>query len=149
MALRLEVGAPGAARPELAAHLAAQRAANAWWWATAGSMGLPNALDVLLDAAARLREAPFAFVLVGQGHEAERLADGPGACQRHLFPCHPQGPDPDPAGRFTSPIGWQRTPIYRFGIAPNKLIDYTRWPAAPSCTRSMRATTRCATPAAA
>ena len=40
----------------------------------AGSMGLPNALDALLDAAALLRGEPLHFVLVGDGHEKARLA---------------------------------------------------------------------------
>ena len=39
----------------------------------AGSMGLPNALAALLDAAQLLRDEPFAFVLVGDGHEHARL----------------------------------------------------------------------------
>ena len=38
----------------------------------AGSMGLPNALDVLLDAAALLRDEPIAIVLVGDGLERAR-----------------------------------------------------------------------------
>jgi hypothetical protein len=41
----------------------------------AGSHGLPNALDVLVDAAAQLRDEPFTFVMVGDGHEKARLAE--------------------------------------------------------------------------
>ena len=52
-----------------AAHLDAQRAAGRTVVGYAGSHGLPNALDVLLDAAALLRDEPIAFVLVGDGLE--------------------------------------------------------------------------------
>lgn len=122
-----EWAAPGASlAPELAAHLAAQQAAGRVVVGYAGSMGLPNALDVLLDAAEQLREAPIAFVLVGQGHEAARLAErARGLPNVAFFPAIPKAQIPTLLGEFDiAYIGWQRTPIYRFGIAPNKLIDY-------------------------
>jgi len=91
-------------------------------------MGLPNALDVLLDAAAKLKDAPLSFVLVGSGHEAERLAAravAEGLTNVRFFVPIPKAQIPTLLGQFDiAYIGWQRTPIYRFGIAPNKLIDY-------------------------
>lgn len=112
----------------LAAHLAAERAAGRVVVGYAGSMGLPNALDVLLDAAAQLREVPISFVLVGSGHEAERLAgraQAEGLQRVRFFPPIPKAQIPTLLAQFDiAYIGWQRTPIYRFGIAPNKLIDY-------------------------
>jgi glycosyltransferase involved in cell wall biosynthesis len=94
----------------------------------AGSMGLPNALDTLLDAARQLQGQPLQFVLVGSGHEAERLArrvaeEGLGQVQ--LLPPIPKAQVPSFLARVDiAYIGWQRVPIYRFGIAPNKLMDY-------------------------
>lgn len=112
----------------LAAHLAAERAAGRVIVGYAGSMGLPNALDVLLDAATLLRDAPLSFVLVGSGHEAERLAQraqAEGLSNVRFFPPIPKAQIPTLLARLDiAYIGWQRTPIYRFGIAPNKLIDY-------------------------
>lgn len=112
----------------LAAHLAAERAAGRLIVGYAGSMGLPNALDVLLDAAGRLKDAPLSFVLVGSGHEAERLAaraTAEGLTKLRFFAPIPKAQIPTLLGQFDiAYIGWQRTPIYRFGIAPNKLIDY-------------------------
>ncbi len=112
----------------LAAYLAAERAAGRVVVGYAGSMGLPNALDVLLDAAAQLREVPISFVLVGSGHEAERLAgraQAEGLQRVRFFPPIPKAQIPTLLAQFDiAYIGWQRTPIYRFGIAPNKLIDY-------------------------
>ena len=112
----------------LAAHLAAERAAGRGVVGYAGSMGLPNALDVLLDAAAQLRETPISFVLVGSGHEAERLtrrAETEALARVRFFPPIPKAQIPTLLAQFDiAYIGWQRTPIYRFGIAPNKLIDY-------------------------
>jgi glycosyltransferase involved in cell wall biosynthesis len=94
----------------------------------AGSMGLPNALDVLLDAAALLRNKPVGIVLVGDGTERERLvrriaAEGLAHVQLLAPIAKAQVPS------FLSAvdaayIGWRRAPIYRFGIAPNKLMDY-------------------------
>jgi glycosyltransferase involved in cell wall biosynthesis len=112
----------------LAAHLQAERAAGRVVVGYAGSMGLPNALDVLLDAAARVKDAPLSFVLVGSGHEAARLAEraaAEGLTNLRFFPPIPKAQIPTLLGHFDiAYIGWQRTPIYRFGIAPNKLIDY-------------------------
>jgi len=112
----------------LQAHLDAERAAGRVIVGYAGSMGLPNALDVLLDAAALLRDQAISFVLVGSGHEATRLADraaAEGLTQVRFFAPIPKAQIPSLLGQFDiAYIGWQRTPIYRFGIAPNKLIDY-------------------------
>ena len=63
-----------AGRRDLAAHIAQQQRAGRQVVVYAGSHGEPNALDVLLDAATALRSEPFAFVLVGDGHEKARLA---------------------------------------------------------------------------
>jgi len=94
----------------------------------AGSMGLPNALDTLLDAARLLADEPFAFVLVGDGHERARLAQRvrqETIANVTLLPPIPKAQVPSFLSRLdVAAIGWQRVPIYRFGIAPNKLMDY-------------------------
>jgi glycosyltransferase involved in cell wall biosynthesis len=42
-----------------------------------------------------------------------------------LFPAIPKAQVPSLLREFDiAYIGWQRVPIYRFGIAPNKLMDY-------------------------
>ena len=121
-------GALPALRDDVAAAIAAQRAAGRAVVGYAGSMGLPNALDGLLDAAALLRSEPLAFVLVGDGHERERLARrvaDEGLAKVSLLPPIPKAQIPALLARFDiAYIGWQRVPIYRFGIAPNKLMDY-------------------------
>lgn len=119
---------PEPLRADVAAHLQALRAAGRTIVGYAGSHGLPNALDVLLDAAALLKEENFAFVCVGGGLEKARLA------QRVtdeklgnivLFSAIPKAQIPSLLREFDiAYIGWQRTPLYRFGIAPNKLMDY-------------------------
>jgi glycosyltransferase involved in cell wall biosynthesis len=94
----------------------------------AGSHGLPNALDTLLDAAALLIGSNLSFVLVGDGHEKARLARrvaDEGLTRVVLLPPVPKAQIPALLARFDiAVIGWQRVPIYRFGIAPNKLMDY-------------------------
>ena len=93
-----------------------------------GSMGLPNALDTLLDAAVLLRDEPLQIVLVGSGHEQARLAQrvaDEGLAKVQFLPPIPKAQVPSfLAGVDIATIGWQRLPIYRFGIAPNKLMDY-------------------------
>jgi glycosyltransferase involved in cell wall biosynthesis len=121
--------APGEPLPaDLAAHIAGQQRAGRQVVVYAGSHGEPNALDVLLDAAARLRDEPFAFVLVGDGHEKLRLAAR--AADENLANLAMFAPIPKTsiptllAQADIAYIGWKRQPLYRFGIAPNKLMDY-------------------------
>ncbi|MBL8349983.1 MAG: glycosyltransferase family 4 protein [Burkholderiaceae bacterium] len=115
-------------RDDVGAAIAAQRTAGRMVVGYAGSMGLPNALDTLLDAAALLHDEPLAFVLVGDGHERERLARRV-ADERlanvTMLPPIPKAQIPSLLAQLDiAYIGWQRVPIYRFGIAPNKLMDY-------------------------
>lgn len=110
------------------AHLAALRAAGRTVVGYAGSMGEPNALDVLLDAAKLVKDRPMSFVLVGGGHLREKLearVRDEGLTNVAMFPPIPKAQIPSLLKGFDiAYIGWQRTPIYRFGIAPNKLMDY-------------------------
>ena len=121
-------GEPPALRDDVTQVLAAARAADRTVVGYAGSMGLPNALDTLLDAAALLRNEPLQIVLVGSGHEQARLAQrvaDEGLAQVQFLPPIPKAQVPSfLAGVDIAYIGWQRVPIYRFGIAPNKLMDY-------------------------
>lgn len=117
-----------ALREDIAAHIAAQRAGGRTLVGYAGSHGTPNALDVMLQAAELLRNEPFSFVLVGDGHEKaalQRQARALGLDQVAFFDPIPKAQIPSFLARVDiAYIGWQRVPIYRFGIAPNKLMDY-------------------------
>jgi glycosyltransferase involved in cell wall biosynthesis len=121
-------GVPPALQPEVLAVIDAARAAGRTVVGYAGSHGLPNALDTLLDAAAVLAAEPLQFVLVGDGHEKARLAARVAAEGLHnvsLLAPIPKAQIPSfLAAIDIAYIGWQRVPIYRFGIAPNKLMDY-------------------------
>ena len=121
-------GEPALLAADLTAQLAALKAVGRALVGYAGSHGLPNALDVLLDAAALLKDQPFTFVLVGDGHEKMRLAQrvrDEGLANVLMLPPIPKAQIPALLRRFDiAYIGWQRVPIYRFGIAPNKLMDY-------------------------
>jgi len=116
-------------RDDVAAAIARQRQAGRVVVGYAGSMGLPNALDVLIDAALLLQDEPFAIVMVGDGLERERLMQRVASVglQDRMLWLPPIAKAQVPA--FLAQldiayIGWQRVPIYRFGIAPNKLMDY-------------------------
>jgi glycosyltransferase involved in cell wall biosynthesis len=128
---------PAPLATEVAAPLRALKAAGHFIVGYAGSHGLPNALDVLLDTAA-LQEVAAAtapphaarvhFVLVGDGHEKARLAQrvhAQGLTNVLLLPPVPKAQIPALLRHFdVAYIGWQRVCLYRFGIAPNKLMDY-------------------------
>jgi glycosyltransferase involved in cell wall biosynthesis len=121
-------GEPQPLRSDVEAALRAARDAGRTVVGYAGSHGLPNALDTLLDAAALLRDAPLQIVMVGDGHEKQRLAQRvqqEGLSNVTMLAPIPKAQIPSfLAAIDVAYIGWQRVPIYRFGIAPNKLMDY-------------------------
>lgn len=94
----------------------------------AGSHGLPNVLDTLLDAAILLKNKPISFVLVGDGHEKARLlqrVQREGLDNVKMFPPIAKAQIPALLHELdVAFLGWQKMPLYRFGIGPNKLMDY-------------------------
>lgn len=94
----------------------------------AGSHGLANSLGPLVDAASLLRDSSIAFVLVGQGPDKDllkRKAQEAGLKSVTFLPIVPKAAMPALLQEFDAAyIGWLRHPIYRFGISPNKLMDY-------------------------
>lgn len=94
----------------------------------AGSHGIANGLDVLVDAAHLLRDTRAAFVLIGQGGEKERLSrrvDMLGLDNVHLLPAIPKNAVPRFLERVSAAIiVWRKKPLYRYGVSPNKLMDY-------------------------
>jgi glycosyltransferase involved in cell wall biosynthesis len=94
----------------------------------AGTHGVSNALGTLLEAADMLRDQAVDFVLVGTGPDKPALqqqAARMGLHNVHFFEPVTKRQVPALLARFDlAYMGWQRQPLYRFGIAPNKLIDY-------------------------
>jgi glycosyltransferase involved in cell wall biosynthesis len=94
----------------------------------AGGIGLANAIDDLVAAAALLRDDPVAFLIWGDG--PERAASEREAAERGLRNVHFLGRIAKPAVRSALEacdalyLGWKRRGIYRFGQSPNKLYDY-------------------------
>lgn len=120
--------APDSLPLALSGLLARMRAEDRTIVGYAGSHGLANALDTLLDAAHLLRGRPLSFVLVGAGPEKDHLrrqAHALGLEHVHFAEPVPKRAIPALLVRFDIAfLGWRRQPLYRFGIAPNKLLDY-------------------------
>jgi len=114
--------------PALDAALDELRMRGKFVVAYAGTHGLANALGTLLEAAALLRDRPIAFVLVGAGPDKPALvhrAAELGLANVQFFDPVPKSMVPALLRRIDlAYIGWRRQPLYRFGISPNKLIDY-------------------------
>ena len=95
----------------------------------AGAHGIANALDSFVEAGEALRGKKIRLILVGPGPERDRLIRKAkdldlGGTVEFLRP----------VGRAQVPellsqmdalyIGLQRQPLFRFGVSPNKLMDY-------------------------
>lgn len=93
-----------------------------------GGHAKSNALDYLLDAMKLIQNKRIICVLVGKGHEKMRLQ------QRAKVENIANVCFLEPVSKREVPsllslmdalyIGWENNPLYRFGISPNKLIDY-------------------------
>lgn len=94
----------------------------------AGTHGISNSLDTFLDAARLMRDEKVSFVLVGGGPQKAGLQLRARTEQlRKVCFIDPVIKAQVPAllQRFDlAYIGWRRQSLYRFGIAPNKLMDY-------------------------
>lgn len=92
----------------------------------AGSHGISNALDSLVKSAALVRNNRIAYVFVGQGPQKGALGQLASDLDNVFFL--------DSVSKNAIPIllsnfdvcyiGAQRNPLYRFGVSPNKLMDY-------------------------
>lgn len=94
----------------------------------AGGHALSNALDQLVDAASVLAQMPFAFLFVGAGAEKKALQEKAmslGLDNVYFLPPVKKAAIPELLSHMDILyLGWRRNPIYRFGICPNKLMDY-------------------------
>ena len=96
--------------------------------AYAGAHGIANDLGSLVEAATLLRDAPVSWLLVGDGPEKDRLARL--IAERGLERVALLDPVPKAAippllrSMDALYLGLQREPLFRFGISPNKLMDY-------------------------
>jgi glycosyltransferase involved in cell wall biosynthesis len=113
---------------ELAGHLQTEHARGRCVVGYAGAHGPPNALDSLLDAAKLLADQPITFVLVGDGHERPRLqrrVGGEALGNVRMFTPVPRAQVPTLLRNFDiAYVGLKNEPLFRFGVSPNKLMDY-------------------------
>ena len=87
---------------------------------------MANALDALVGAARRLAQDGIRFVIVGHGPDAERLRALAAGLDNVVF-TGPVAKVDVPATLRTFDacyVGYHRSPLYQFGIAPNKVYDY-------------------------
>lgn len=94
----------------------------------AGTHGVANALDTLLSAAKLMLQEKVAFVMVGGGPEKKFLqANARKEELRNVYFMDPISKEQIPfllQWFDVAYVGFQRQPLFRFGIAPNKLMDY-------------------------
>lgn len=94
----------------------------------AGGHAKSNALDYLLDAMKLVQNDKIVCVLVGKGQEKQRLverSEKEGIDNVMFLDAIPKKEIPVLLKSMDALyIGWEKNPLYRFGISPNKLIDY-------------------------
>ncbi|MFZ1569039.1 MAG: glycosyltransferase family 4 protein [Thiolinea sp.] len=94
----------------------------------AGTHGVANALDTLVESAKYLENEKIIFVLVGGGNNKISLQQKVKTEEiKNIIFIDPVNKNqiPELLKNFDiAYIGWHHQPLYRFGISPNKLMDY-------------------------
>lgn len=94
----------------------------------AGSHGLANGLKYLVQAASMLKEKKIIIVLVGQGPEKESLINQANELNSNNIFFLPPIPKTIIPSWLTKMdclyISLKKCPLFKYGISPNKLIDY-------------------------
>jgi glycosyltransferase involved in cell wall biosynthesis len=94
----------------------------------AGAFGIANALDSVVHAARLLQDTSVTVILIGSGPEKNRLqalASRLNLKNVEFLPSVPKSAVPALLGLMdTLLISLRRCSIFRFGVSPNKLMDY-------------------------
>ena len=118
---------PAPLPPEVAQQLERLKVNRLPIVAYVGTHGLANALDALLDAAAML-QGKAQLLLVGPGPERDRLlarVRQEGLANVTMLPSVPKQAVPSLLAEVDiAYIGLLPQPLFRFGVSPNKLMDY-------------------------
>jgi glycosyltransferase involved in cell wall biosynthesis len=94
-----------------------------------GAHGIANALDSFVKAGEYLRGKKIKLILVGPGPERERLIQSAHSMGLdgivEFLPPVKRGQVPELLSQMDALyVGLQRQPLFRFGVSPNKLMDY-------------------------
>jgi glycosyltransferase involved in cell wall biosynthesis len=91
-----------------------------------GTLGMANALDTLIEAGRLLTGSDIRLVIVGQGPDEDRLRARAAGIANVVFAGSVAKVDVPATLRLFDVcyVGYHRSPLYRFGIAPNKVYDY-------------------------
>jgi len=96
--------------------------------AYAGSLGIANAIDNLINAAKILDSTKYSFVIVGSGHEelrlSKRLQDESISNVRIFPPIFQSQVALLLKSADIGYLGAPKFPLYKFGVSQNKLTDY-------------------------
>lgn len=94
----------------------------------AGGHAISNALDFFLDAMKSLKKTNIVAILIGSGQEKSRLTERVKNEEiDNIIFLPPVSKEEIPAVLSLADclyIGWQNNPLYKYGISPNKLLDY-------------------------
>ena len=93
-----------------------------------GSFGVANALDYFVESTNYLKDLPVVLILVGQGPEKEKLqkyVEENNLNNVVFLPPVPKNSIPELLSKMDILyISLRKSPLFRFGISPNKLFDY-------------------------
>ncbi len=124
----LRAAGPAEPPPAVAARIRAERARGRFLVGYAGGINPSNPIETILESAGLLAGEPVSFILAGDGSSAGLLRER--AARSGLDTFHMVGTIPKAsvqgflAAMDALTMPWRRSPLYRFGVSPNKMFDY-------------------------
>lgn len=119
---------PGELPDSVAARIRAERERGRFLMGYCGGINMADAIGTVLDAARALKDEPVSFILAGSGQGADEFrarVEQAGVDNFHLVGVIPKRTVQSFLQQMDAlVVSWPRSPLYRFGVSPNKMFDY-------------------------
>lgn len=119
---------PGELPPAITERIAAERARGHFLIGYAGGINLSNPVETIIEAAILLKDQPISFLFVGGGaaeHAFKARMEQAALPNLHHMGVIPKGSVQGFLAEMDAlTMPWLRSPIYRYGVSPNKMFDY-------------------------